>query len=91
MINICFTNSTFCFFFQVFDEQMDPPILNVPSEICINMQAGLVRDSVKVDTSDLTLRTLKEYACNFIDRKVKYRGKCHIFHLNDITASVLAF
>lgn len=51
---------------------MDPPILNVPSEICINMQAGLVRDSVKVDTSDLTLRTLKEYACNFIDRKVKY-------------------
>lgn len=51
---------------------MDPPILNVPSEICINMQAGLVKDSVKVDTSDLTLRTLKEYACNFIDRKVMH-------------------
>lgn len=60
------------FLLQVFDEQMDPPILNVPSDICIFMQAGLVRDSVKLDTSDLTLRTLKEYACNFIDRKVKY-------------------
>lgn len=49
---------------------MDPPTLNVPTEICISMQAGLVKDNVKVDTSDLTLRTLKEYACNFIDRKV---------------------
>lgn len=71
---MCPINQFFVYFFllQVFDEQMDPPILNVPSDICIFMQAGLVRDSVKLDTSDLTLRTLKEYACNFIDRKVKY-------------------
>lgn len=49
---------------------MDPPTLNLPSEICISMQAGLVRDTVKVDTGELTLRTLKEYACNFIIKKV---------------------
>lgn len=64
---------------------MDPPILNVPSEICINMQAGLVRDSVKVDTSDLTLRTLKEYACNFIDRKFPDHG------LNRLTERLYLF
>lgn len=57
-------------FDQVFDEPMDPPTLNMPTEICIYMQSGLVKDSVKLDTEELTLKTLKEYACNFIDRKV---------------------
>ncbi|KAJ6217177.1 hypothetical protein RDWZM_008334, partial [Blomia tropicalis] len=69
----------------VFDEPMEPPILNVPSEICIFMQAGLVRDSVKVDTIDLTLRSLKEYACTFIDRKFPEHG------LNRLTERLLLF
>jgi len=50
---------------------MEPPILNVPGEVSFFMQAGLVKDVVKVDTSELTLKTLKDCACNFIDRKVK--------------------
>ncbi|KAH9493484.1 Serine/threonine-protein kinase D1 [Dermatophagoides farinae] len=45
------------------------------TEICINMQAGLVKDLVKVDTAELTLKTLKEYACNFIDRKVGFDSR----------------
>lgn len=64
---------------QVFDEPSadqpapapPPPIVtNMPGEIGIYMQAGLVKDTVKLDTSELTLKTLKEYACNFVDRKV---------------------
>ncbi|XP_075677162.1 serine/threonine-protein kinase D3 isoform X5 [Dermatophagoides pteronyssinus] len=38
-------------------------------EIYINMQSGLIKDSIKLDPTELTLKTLKEYACNFIDRK----------------------
>lgn len=50
---------------------MDPPILNVPGEISFFMQAGLEKDTVSVDISELTLKTLKDLACNFIDRKVR--------------------
>lgn len=49
---------------------MDPPTVSVSSSICFYMQAGLVKDTVKLDVSDLTLKTLKEHACNFVDRKV---------------------
>lgn len=41
-------------------------------EIYINMQSGLIKDSIKLDPTELTLKTLKEYACNFIDRKVSF-------------------
>ncbi|UXI17410.1 irregular chiasm C-roughest protein [Sarcoptes scabiei] len=38
-------------------------------EITIQMQAGLAKDTVLLNLAELTLRTLKDYACNFIDKK----------------------
>lgn len=50
---------------------METPTLNVPGEISFFMQAGLTKDVVTVDMSELNLKTLKDLACNFIDRKVR--------------------
>lgn len=51
---------------------MELPILNVPGVDKINflMQCGLIRDKVNIDILDLNLKTLKDTACNFIDRNV---------------------
>lgn len=49
---------------------MELPVLNVPGEINFLMQCGLIRDKVSVDIVDLNLKTLKDTAVNFIDRKV---------------------
>lgn len=46
------------------------PVLNVPGELGFLMQCGLAKDSVTIETSDLNLKSLKDLACNFIDRKV---------------------
>ncbi|XP_027204598.2 serine/threonine-protein kinase D3 isoform X1 [Dermatophagoides pteronyssinus] len=54
-------------------------------EIYINMQSGLIKDSIKLDPTELTLKTLKEYACNFIDRKFPDHG------LNRLTERLLLF
>jgi hypothetical protein len=53
---------------------MEPPILNVPGEIGFQMQCGLIRDGVTIEISELNLKTLKDTACNFIDRKVSTSG-----------------
>ncbi|XP_064489728.1 serine/threonine-protein kinase D3-like isoform X2 [Ornithodoros turicata] len=53
---------------------MELPVLNVPGEVTFLMQAGLVKDTVTMDTSELNLRTLKDLACNFIDRKFPEHG-----------------
>ena len=37
-------------------------------------QVGLVRDSVTTDSSQLTLKTLKDLACNFINQKFLNHG-----------------
>ncbi|KAI1295433.1 Serine/threonine-protein kinase D1 [Halotydeus destructor] len=50
------------------------PLLNVPGELCFNMQAGLAKDTVTIDTSELNLKTLKDLACNFVDRKFPDHG-----------------
>ena len=34
-------------------------------------QVGLVRDLITTDASQLTLKTLKDLACNFINQKVR--------------------
>lgn len=39
--------------------------------VTFTFQLGLVRDSATVDTSLLTLKTLKEEACKFILKKVR--------------------
>lgn len=57
------------------------------SEVTFLFQFGLVRDSATVDTSLLTLKTLKEEACRFIMDKVSkntniqtYNHKVFISH-----------
>lgn len=51
---------------------MELPVLNVPGEINFLMQCGLIRDKVNIDIVDLNLKTLKDTAVNFIDRKVSF-------------------
>ncbi len=48
------------------------------SEVTFLFQFGLVRDSATVDTSLLTLKTLKEEACRFIMDKVSQKKRMHI-------------
>ena len=50
------------------------PLLSVnssPSSITFYLQSGLAKDSVTIETSDLNLKSLKDLACNFVDRKVR--------------------
>ncbi|XP_022252201.1 serine/threonine-protein kinase D1-like isoform X2 [Limulus polyphemus] len=53
---------------------METPVLKVPGDITLFLQAGLVKDIVTVDISELNLKTLKDVACNFIDRKFPDHG-----------------
>ncbi|XP_022249184.1 serine/threonine-protein kinase D1-like isoform X1 [Limulus polyphemus] len=53
---------------------METPVLKVPGEISFFLQAGLVRDIVTVDVGELNLKTLKDLACKFIDRKFPDHG-----------------
>jgi len=47
------------------------PLLSVnPAEVSFLLQAGVVKDSVSIETNQLNLKTLKDLACNFVDRKV---------------------
>ena len=39
-------------------------------DISFHLQHGLTRDSVTINAANLTLKTLKDEACNFIDTKV---------------------
>lgn len=41
-------------------------------EVTFLFQFGLIRDTVSVAVSTLTLKTLKELACDFINRKVRH-------------------
>ncbi|RWS02096.1 serine/threonine-protein kinase D1-like protein, partial [Dinothrombium tinctorium] len=54
--------------------KMEPPVVNIPGEITFLMQSGLVKDTVTVDTGDLNLKSIKDLACNFIDRKFPDHG-----------------
>ena len=38
--------------------------------LLFHMQIGLVRESVAIEGKDLTVHTLKDIACAFVDRKV---------------------
>ncbi|CAG2105773.1 unnamed protein product [Medioppia subpectinata] len=73
---------------MVLDVGMDPPIptiLQVPGEVSFYMQSGLMKDTIKVDTSELTLKSLKESACNFIDKQYPDHG------LNRLTERLMLF
>ncbi|XP_076313732.1 serine/threonine-protein kinase D3-like isoform X2 [Tachypleus tridentatus] len=57
---------------------METPVLNLPDQITFTFQSGLVRESVTTDFSQLNLKTLKNLACNFIDRKFPEHGFVHL-------------
>ena len=40
------------------------------SQVTFMFQVGLVRDVITTDASQLTLKTLKDLACNFINQRV---------------------
>lgn len=47
------------------------PLLHVnPAEVSFYLQSGLVKDSVSIETNELNLKSLKDLAINFVDRKV---------------------
>ncbi|XP_017886672.1 serine/threonine-protein kinase D3 isoform X2 [Ceratina calcarata] len=48
-------------------------------EVTFLFQFGLIRDTVTVDSSTLTLKTLKEFACDFINTKCPEHGLNHLF------------
>jgi hypothetical protein len=49
------------------------PVVSVNNTTAVSffLQSGLAKDSVRMETSDLNLKTLKDVACNFVDRKVR--------------------
>ncbi|CAN7995296.1 unnamed protein product [Ixodes hexagonus] len=53
---------------------MELPVLNVPAEVTFLMQAGVVRDTVTVETSEMNLKSLKDMACNFVHKKFPEHG-----------------
>lgn len=48
-------------------------------EVTFLFQFGLLRDTVSVEASALTLRALKEYACEFINTKCPDHGLTQLF------------
>ncbi|XP_023225928.1 serine/threonine-protein kinase D1-like [Centruroides sculpturatus] len=53
---------------------MDLPVLNLPDEITFILQSGLAKDTVTVNIADLNLKTLKDLACDFINKKFPDHG-----------------
>lgn len=49
------------------------------SEVTFLFQFGLIRDTITVDASVLTLKTLKEFACDFINTKCPDHGLSQLF------------
>ena len=52
------------------------PLLNVPGEVSFSFQSGLIKDNVSIDTCELNLKSLKDLACNFVDKKVSHIQQC---------------
>lgn len=49
------------------------------TEVTFLFQFGLTRDTVTVDSSTLTLKALKDLACDFINTKCPEHGLNHLF------------
>lgn len=49
------------------------------TEVTFLFQFGLIRDTVTVDSSTLTLKALKELACDFMNTKCPEHGLNHLF------------
>lgn len=50
-----------------------------PGEVTFLFQFGLIRDTITADASTLTLKTLKELACEFINNKCPDHGLSQLF------------
>ncbi|OQR77374.1 serine/threonine-protein kinase D3-like [Tropilaelaps mercedesae] len=50
------------------------PLLNIPTVVNFQMQLGLQKDTVTIEIAELNLKSLKDLACNFVDRKVPEHG-----------------
>lgn len=48
-------------------------------EVTFLFQFGLTRDTVTVEASTLTLKALKDFACNFINAKCPDHGLSHLY------------
>lgn len=60
---------------------MSIPQLNVnPGEVTFCLQSGLLKDTVSIDASELNLKSLKDLACNFFDRKVRMTSIIRFIH-----------
>lgn len=59
--------------------------ISVGGEITFTLKSGLIKDTVTVNASDVTLKTLKELACEFIDKKFPEHG------LNRLNERLLLF
>ncbi|GIY18404.1 hypothetical protein CEXT_310971 [Caerostris extrusa] len=53
---------------------MEPPVLNIPSDLTFVLQAGLLRETLSVNINEFSLEKLKELACNFLDKKFPDHG-----------------
>ncbi|GFU20301.1 hypothetical protein NPIL_704892 [Nephila pilipes] len=85
-LSVHFPHQTFaCLSFLKSGSNMEPPILNLPDEVTFMMQAGLARDSITVDVGDLNLKSLKDLACNFVDKKFPEHN------LNRLTERLILF
>ncbi|KAG1684723.1 Serine/threonine-protein kinase D3 [Nymphon striatum] len=60
------------------EDVMDAPTLSFGGEVTFQLQSGLTKDLVTVDSSDLTLKTLKDLACDFINSKFPEHGLNHL-------------
>lgn len=49
------------------------------AEVTFLFQFGLTRDTITVESSALTLKTLKDLACDFINTKCPEHGLNHLF------------
>lgn len=54
-------------------------------QVTFMFQVGLVRDQVSTDASQMTLKTLKDLACNFINQRVSVLCPKQLSNLKHIT------
>jgi len=67
MLNYCYVHLTVSF---VSGKGQNYLTIMEEAEVTFLFQFGLIRDTVSVLFSSLTLKTLKELACDFVNKKV---------------------
>ena len=60
-------------------------------QVTFMFQVGLVRDQVSMDASQMTLKTLKDLACNFINQRVSVLCPKQLSNLKHICSFFILF